>query len=264
MQAFELSVGSSPLLVSIPHGGTYIPDDVKSTMTEQALGLPDTDWHVPKLYGFVRQRDVSVLEANYSRYYIDVNRSSKGESLYPGKSETELCPSKTFGDDDIYTGGMSPTDAEVRRRSALVWRPYHEALHRELGRIKSEFGYALLWDAHSIRSRVPRFFDGQLPDFNLGTGDGSSCPPELAQQLLALVSAHAEYSAVLNGRFKGGYITRQYGAPANDFVALQLELSQITYMDEDTFDYDPGLSAAVIPIISELLDVVMAYTPANK
>lgn len=263
MQPFELSLGSIPLLVSIPHGGTCIPDVVKSTMTKSALRLPDTDWHVPKLYDFVRQLDVSVLEANYSRYYIDVNRSREGGSLYPGKSETELCPLKTFDNENIYASGNEPTDAEIEHRTALVWKPYHDSLSRELKRIKSEFGYALLWDAHSIRSRVPRFFSGQLPDFNLGTGDGSSCPAELANRLLARVSAHMDYSAVLNGRFKGGYITRQYGDPANSFIAVQLELSQLNYMDEETYMYNTDLAALIVPVIGELIDTMLAFRLAD-
>lgn len=263
MQPFELLPGSTPLLVSIPHGGTYIPDDIQSTMTKQALRLPDTDWHVPTLYAFARQLDVSVLEANYSRYYIDVNRSREGESLYPGQSETELCPLKTFHNENIYTRGDAPIETEIQYRSALVWQPYHTALSGELKRIKAEFGYALLWDAHSIRSRVPRFFSGQLPDFNLGTGDGSSCPAKLADQLLALVGTQLDYSAVLNGRFKGGYITRQYGDPANNYIAVQLELSQLTYMDEETYLYNSDLSASVISVIGKLIDTMMLFSCAS-
>jgi N-formylglutamate amidohydrolase len=233
-------------------------------MTDGALLRPDTDWHVSRLYDFVRDMEVSVLEANYSRYYIDVNRSAQDEKLYPGESETELCPRTTFDDCDIYASGRGPTGEEIHQRLDMVWQPYHEALSGELERIKSEFGYAMLWDAHSIRCQVPRFFSGQLPDFNLGTNDGRSCPAELAHQLFHLVSSHHEYNAVLDGRFKGGYITRQYGDPANCCYAVQLELSQRTYMNEETYEYRSNQAAAIIPIITEMISAMLAFAPVSK
>jgi N-formylglutamate deformylase len=146
-------------------------------------------------------------------------------------------------------------------RRSVVWEPYHAALEIELARLKSEFGYALLWDAHSIRSQVPRFFNGKLPDFNLGTAAGDSCPANLANDLMKTLSSHGRYQSILDGRFKGGFITRNYGSPLTGTVAVQLELSQVTYMNEDSFAYDKKLAAGVIKIIEMLIAQFMAYQP---
>lgn len=263
MNPFEFRAGSSPLLVSIPHAGTYIPGPVKSIMTQSALQLADTDWHVPILYEFAGTAGASILTANYSRYYVDLNRSAVGEKLYPGQSETGVWPVTTFADENIYLASKQPDLEDIEERLELVWRPYHYTLRKELERIKSRFGYALLWDAHSIRSQVPRFFEGRLPDFNLGTANGASCPSNVAAELCEVISMQGKYSSVLNGRFKGGYITRSYGDPDNDIIAVQLELSQQTYMDEDSYTFDERRSEPVMQLIRSLIDVMLSYRPGS-
>ena len=215
----------------MPHVGTEIPAEVAEQLTEDALHSVDTDWYVDQLYDFTDSLDCSVISARYSRYTIDLNRDADGAILYPGQSETELCPTYSFDSNSLYLDDVFPSDQEILRRKAAYWQPYHDTIRAELERIKSKFGYALLWDAHSIQSEVPRFFEGKLPDLNLGTGNGSSCSETTAKALLE-IGEDSPYKTVLNGRFKGGYITRHYGKPENDIHAVQMEISQINYMDE--------------------------------
>lgn len=212
----------------MPHVGLEIPDNIKSMMTDEGLTLIDTDWYIDRLYDFLIEMDVSFISAKYSRYVVDLNRGTDGISLYPGKRVTGLCPMTTFDDQQLYKNGHEP---DLEERTRKYWHPYHEKIGAELMRIKEQHGRAMLWDAHSIKSHVPGLFDGRLPDLNLGTGNGVSADHELVEKLDAIVSKSA-YSSALNGRFKGGYITRNYGDPKNNIHAVQLEISQITYMDE--------------------------------
>jgi len=252
-KSFHFSQGNGPLLISMPHIGVEIPTEIAPQLTDEALKSTDTDWYVDRLYNFTDDLDCSVIKARYSRYAIDLNRGAGGKALYPGQSETELCPTRSFDDESLYRGGAHPDQAEVDRRKTQYWQPYHDKLRNELERIKARYGYALLWDAHSIQSRVPRFFDGRLPDLNLGTGDGISCPDLAAQKLLFIAQA-SHYEAVLNGRFKGGYITRNYGDPANHIYAVQLEISQITYMDEaPTFRFQDARAEQLRPILRAMI-----------
>lgn len=236
MQARRLIQGTAPLLISIPHMGVNVPADVKKRMTREGQRLADTDWHVDRLYDFAIGMGASVLMPAYSRYVIDLNRPENDESLYPGQVKTGLCPLETFDGQKIYKDGEEPDAIEKANRIGAYWLPYHDALQAELARIKSVHGHAVLYDAHSIRSVVPRLFDGRLPDLNLGTAKGASCDEKLAQAVLAAASS-GNYSAVLNGRFVGGHITRHYGRPADNIHAIQMELAQVNYMDEETFAY---------------------------
>jgi N-formylglutamate deformylase len=258
MEPFLFSGGSGPLLVSMPHVGLHIPDDIAGCMTDLARRVSDTDWHIDRLYDFLDDLGASTIAATHSRYVVDLNRPPDGASLYPGKATTELCPTGTFDGEPLYRDGATPDDAEVSRRVARYWKPYHEQLAAELQRLKAAHGYALLWDAHSIRSVVPRLFEGRLPDLNIGTAGGASCGPGLAKQVLAAAEASQTYSAVLNGRFKGGYITRQYGRPGEDVHAIQLELSQRTYMEEPPpFAFREELAEGVRPVIKRMLETVL-------
>jgi len=259
MEHFTLQRGSAPLLVSLPHDGTAIPDEIAARMTPQARRVPDTDWHVGLLYAFARELGASVIAPRWSRYVVDLNRPPDGHALYPGRSETGLVPFNTFGSEPIYQHGAEPDAEEVAARVDTWWRPYHAALRQELQRLREAHGRVVLWDGHSIRSRVPMFFDGQLPDFNLGTGNGASCSPALQARLTEILHAHASpgsstYSHVVNGRFKGGHITRHYGKPAESIEAVQLELAQCTYMDEDSFEYRSERAIGVQRVIRALLE----------
>lgn len=251
---FTLHRGSLPLLVSIPHAGTYLPDDIASTMTPVARHVDDCDWHLERLYSFVRTLGGSVIVPSHARYVVDLNRPPDNENLYPGQDTTGLVPVDTFDKLPLYPAGGSPDAAEVARRRDLYWRPYHDALSGELARLSAEHPRVLLWEAHSIRSHVPRFFEGRLPDFNFGTANGASAAPGLAEAMVNMVGTHGAYSAVANGRFKGGYITRQYGAPQANVDAIQLELSQITYMEEvRPYHYDSRKGEAVAQLLEDLI-----------
>jgi len=197
----------------------------------------------------------SVLAATHSRYVVDLNRPPDGANLYPGQDTTGLCPLDTFAKEPVYRNAQEPGDAEMTERVETCWRPYHAKLAEELAHLKRKHGFALLWEAHAILSEVPRFFSGRLPDFNLGTADGASCGPGIGEALLKVAQRAGGYSAVLNGRFKGGYITRRYGKPNESVHALQLELASITYMDErPPYAFREELAARLRPHLRAMLE----------
>jgi N-formylglutamate deformylase len=258
---FHFRRGSRPLLISMPHAGTRLPPALAARLTAAACRVPDTDWHLERLYDFADELGASVLAATHSRYVIDLNRPPDGASLYPGRSVTGLCPIDTFDDEPLYAEtGDQPDAAEIAARRDAAWLPYHRQLASELQRIRSQHGVAALWDAHSIRSWLPRFFDGRLPDFNLGTANGASCDPSLAQSLLRIAREATGYTCVLNGRFTGGYITRHYGCPAENVFAVQLEMAQSSYMREEfPFDYRPDAAARIQPHLRRMLEAVLSF-----
>ncbi|MBP3984837.1 N-formylglutamate deformylase [Pseudoxanthomonas helianthi] len=258
MEIFELHRGSAPLLISLPHDGTHVPDDIAARLTDGARRVPDTDWHVSRLYAFARELGASILAPRHSRYVIDLNRPPDDTSLYPGQNTTGLCPVAQFTGDPVYLPEQEPSAEEVARRVEVYWRPYHAALREEIARIRAVHGRAVLWEGHSIRGKLPFLFEGRLPGFNLGTAGGTSCRPELQQRLEAVLAAQDVDDAVVNGRFKGGYITRQYHDVGNGVQAVQLELAQRNYMDEDSFEYLPERAVRVQAVIRELLLATLA------
>ncbi|WP_440533135.1 N-formylglutamate deformylase [Variovorax sp. YR566] len=262
---FRFRQGTRPLLISMPHVGTHVPPALAARLTEEARHVPDTDWHLERLYDFADELGASVLVATHSRYVIDLNRPPDGASLYPGQSVTGLCPVDTFDDTPVYANpGDLPGDAETAERRDAIWQPYHAKLAEELARIRAQHGVAALWDAHSIRSVLPRFFEGKLPDLNLGTGKGISCDPALAQTLLSIAEGATGYTGVLNGRFTGGYITRNYGNPAQNVHAVQLEMTQSSYMQEALpFDYLPEVAAGVQPHVRRMIEAVLAFAESR-
>jgi len=257
MDTFTLHRGSAPLLVSLPHDGTGLPGDIAARLTPEARRVPDTDWHVSRLYAFARELGASMIVPRYSRYVIDLNRPENDVSLYPGQNTTGLCPVVRFSGDPVYLPGQEPSEDEVRERVERYWRPYHAALREELERLRATHGRVVLWEGHSIRGEVPFLFEGRLPDLNLGTAGGSSCSPELQARLEAVLSSQSRYDWVHNGRFRGGYITRHYGDPGNGIEAVQLEISQRIYMDEDTFAYDGAKAEQAQAVIRRLLETVL-------
>ena len=262
--AFRFRQGTRALLISMPHVGTFVPPALAARFTDEARRVPDTDWHLERLYDFAAELGASVLVATHSRYVIDLNRAPDGASLYPGQSVTGLCPVDTFDDTPIYAAGDVPGEVEIAARRDAVWQPYHAKLTEALAQIKAQHGVAALWDAHSIRSVLPRFFDGKLPDLNLGTGKGISCDPALAQTLLAIAERAPGYTGVLNGRFTGGYITRHHGNPAQNVHAVQLEMTQSSYMQEALpFDYLPNVAAGVQPHVRRMIEAVLAFVEAR-
>ncbi|MBB5358561.1 N-formylglutamate deformylase [Rhodanobacter sp. ANJX3] len=259
MENFTLQRGSVPLLISLPHDGSFIPDDMAARMQPAARRSPDTDWHVGRLYEpLARQLGASVLKPKASRYVIDLNRPADGHALYPGQRETGLVSTIGFDGEAIYLDGCEPDGAEVQQRVNEFWQPYHQALSQEVARLHDRHGRVVLWEGHSIRSRVPMLFDGRLPDFNLGTAAGASCTASLQSELQQRLDAQSRFSFAVNGRFKGGYITRHYGNPVAGVQAVQLELAQVNYMDEQSFAYDTEKAARVQELIARLLEATLA------
>jgi N-formylglutamate deformylase len=262
---FKFRQGSAPLLISMPHAGTHIPPALAARMTDAALKLPDTDWHLERLYDFAVGLGASVLCATHSRYVIDLNRPRDDANLYPGQDTTGLCPVDTFHKEPVYQDGQAPGTNEIEARVIEYWQPYHDKLSAELERIRAAHGVAMLWEAHSICSVLPRFFEGRLPDFNLGTAAGASCDPALAQQLFAIADAAPGYRTALDGRFKGGYITRQYGHPGRNIHAVQLELAQCAYMDEEfPFGFDETRTARLRPVLRRLIEATLDWSRAHS
>lgn len=229
---FELIVADSPLVISVPHDGALIPGEIQAGMTDAVLCSSDRDYLIGKVFEF-ENLNYSKIQANYSRHVIDLNRPASGEALYQGQTETELCPTTTFDFKSIYHTGSEPNQVEVLRRVELYWRPYHDQLKQLIQTAKKQFGFCLLIDAHSIDDQVPRFFQGKLPDINVGTFSGHSCDAEIEQLLLDQLSKQNDFSFVFNGRFKGGFITRNYGQPERNIHAIQLEHAKGVYLNED-------------------------------
>jgi N-formylglutamate deformylase len=256
---FHLHRGSVPLLVSIPHMGTEIPGDLRSDFVERALEVEDTDWHLDRLYAFTRDLGGSVLQPTVSRYVVDLNRPPDDTPMYPGASNTELCPSRFFTGDALYREGVTLSPGQKAQRRATWWAPYHQALQEEIARLKSAHGFVLLWDAHSIRAEIPWLFEGRLPDLNIGTADGRSADPSITQAVAAAAARHPEFTHVVNGRFKGGYITRQYGRPADRVHAVQLEMCQYLYMREaPPWNYEEAQAAKVQPVVRDMVEAALA------
>jgi len=253
---FTLREGGSKLLVSIPHAGTYLPPDLAARLTQAGRAVPDTDWHVDRLYDFLSELDVTVLVATHSRIVVDLNRGPEGARLYPGQAETGLCPTESFAGIRYYAG-HPPDAADVTTRVATYWQPYHTALQAQLTRLQALHGDAVVLDGHSIHGSIPRLFDGALPDLNFGTYDDRAASPALAARIMAATAPYG-FIQVLNGRFKGGYITRHYGNPAAGVQAIQLEMAWRCYLDESRPQgYDPSRAARLIDalraVVRELL-----------
>jgi N-formylglutamate amidohydrolase len=251
--------GQSPLLISVPHDGRLLPTEIESLMSEAGKSIPDTDWHVARLYEFAKELGASTIAANYSRYVVDLNRPADDAALYEGQIATGLCPLTTFAGEEIYAGEVA-VDAESRINT--YWRPYHDKIKATLMELRATHGYALLWDAHSIASRVPTLFDGELPVLNIGTWDGRSCDANIADAVVE-VATRSPYDAVFNARFKGGYITRRYGQPDKNVHAIQLEVAQRAYMDEATTAFDADKASQLRGSLRGMLDAFTKTAAGN-
>lgn len=262
-ETYTLQRGRTPLVVSAPHCGTWIPDALAPRCTERALAVEDTDWFVDRLYGFAVELGASLIVPRASRYVIDLNRPSDNRPMYAGRNNTELCPTRHFSGEPIYRAGAAPDAAEIATRVAQYWQPYHDALAAELERLRAAHGHAVLFDAHSIKSELPWLFEGTLPHMNLGTAEGTSCAASLREALAALCAAQDAYTWVVDGRFKGGHITRHYGRPAEHLHAVQLEMAWRTYMEEaPPYRWHEARAAAVTPLLRRLVQAMIDWRPA--
>jgi N-formylglutamate deformylase len=260
--------GDAPLVVSIPHAGALIPLDIEARLVSPWLGRKDADWWLEQLYGFAADLGATVVRTAISRTVIDVNRDPSGVSLYPGQATTGLCPVDTFDGEPLYRDGEAPTSEEIAARRETYFEPYHAALRAELDRLRAAHGQVVLYDAHSIRSHAPRLFAGQLPQFNIGTNSGAACDPALTAAIEAACDASG-LGRVTNGRFKGGWITRHYGQPANGVHAVQMELACRGYMDEppeltsETWPtpFQPPRAAQLQAVLREVLGACLTVIP---
>lgn len=262
MLLWRRTPGDSPLIVNVPHAGQHVPEAILLRMQPGARTLPDTDWHVDELYRFAPSTGATLIAATHSRYVVDLNRDPSGAALYPGADNTELCPTRTFANDPIYARGEEPIAVEIAARRATFFEPYHGLVAGEIERVRERHGFAVLIDGHSIAAEVPRFFAGRLPDLNLGTSDGASCDPSLQQLAADVVARASGFTHVVDGRFKGGYITRHFGTPRAGVHALQLEMVRACYMDEvNPSAFDPSRAAALTRVLERLVIALSEWRP---
>jgi N-formylglutamate deformylase len=263
----ELERGSAPLIVSFPHTGSELPAELERRMVSPWLARKDADHWVHLLYHFAAGLGATTLRTRISRSVIDVNRDPSGASLYPGQNTTELCPLTTFDGEALYKVGERPSASEIAERRASFFEPYHGALAAEIERLRAQHSRVVLYDAHSIRSRVPRLFAGVLPVLNIGTFDGKSCDRALSDAVQASC-AHPEFDCVVNGRFKGGWTTRHYARPEHGVHTLQMELACRGYMDEPEVPnpgnwpppYDPERAAALESVLGAVLRACLDWS----
>ena len=263
MQPVRVIRGDGPVILAMPHVGTFLPRDIRARLNDRGRGLTDTDWHIDRLYAGLLP-GATVVQATFHRYLIDANRPPDGASLYPGQNTTGLVPLTDFDGQPIWDD--PPSAADIAARTRTYHSPYHAALAAEIARLQAAHGAVLLWDCHSIRSVIPFLFDGRLPDFNIGTADGASCAPELAQIVLQACKAAQGFTTVLDGRFKGGWTTRHYGRPRDGVHAIQMELAQATHLAAEAppFAYDAGRAAPLRAVLAAILARLAAVLPSLK
>ena len=259
MDPFSIKRGEGPLVLAMPHTGTFVPPEVWADLNDRGRQLADTDWHLDRLYGGLVP-DATIIGANFHRYVIDANRDPSGASLYPGQNTTGLCPLTDFEGRPIYREGREPDEDEVARRLGLYHAPYHAALASELERVRQAHGIVVLYDCHSIRSRIAFLFDGQLPDLNIGTNNGVTCALAMEQAVARICSEAPGFTSVLNGRFRGGWTTRHYGRPEHGMHAIQMELAQHTHLKDEAapFAYDARRADRLRPHLKAALEALIA------
>jgi N-formylglutamate deformylase len=268
----QVTEGAAPLLLSMPHSGTEIPQAVAAGLRDPFLATCDTDWWLDRLYDFGATLGATVVRTTLSRTVVDPNRDPSGQSLYPGQATTGLCPVTTFDAVALYRSGQEPDAAAIAQRTRDYFAPYHATLTAQLKRLRQQHPHVVLYDCHSIRSRVPRLFAGLLPQFNLGTHSGASCDPRL-RAAVAQACADSGDSHAVDGRFKGGYITRHYGRPAAGIHALQMELACRGYLLEPDAEltagnwpapYDPARAGVLQRTLRQVLAICLDFAQVQS
>ena len=259
MEMVELNRGSSPVILGLPHTGTFVPDDIRARLNDTGRRLTDTDWHVHELYRGILP-EATTVRATFHRYCLDANRDPSGVSLYPGQNTTGLIPLTDFDNNPLWIEGKEPDGTETVERVLRFHAPYHRVLQAEIERVRARNGIAILYDCHSIRSVCPFLFDGKLPDFNIGTDNGKTCNPLIEQEVGAICAAAEGYASVVNGRFRGGWTTRHYGRPEDGVHAIQMELTQATHLKSETlpFDYDVEKAERLRKVLRQILERIEA------
>jgi len=268
----QIHHGDRPLIVSFPHTGTDIPAEIEEHLVSPWLARKDADWWVHLLYDLAPKLGASTVRTTLSRTVIDVNRDPSGASLYPGQATTDLCPVTTFDGEPLYKSGREPDESEIARRRERFFAPYHTALAAEVERVRAKLGVVVLYDAHSILSHVPRLFDGQLPNFNIGTNNGATCNVALTRRVEAICD-DPRFTRVTNGRFRGGWTTRHYGQPMRGVHAIQMELACRTYMDEPNAplssenwppSYDISRAASAREVLGKVLSACIEFAASLR
>jgi len=257
MTPVRVREGSSPVILGMPHGGTWLPDPIAARLNPRGAGLSDTDWHIARLYDGLLE-GATVVEATYHRYVIDANRDPEGASLYPGQNTTGLCPETDFDGADIWQAGQAPSADEVAERRDAYHRPYHAAIEDQIARVKATHGAAILYDCHSIRSTIPFLFDGLLPVFSIGTNSGATCASAIEEATVGACRAARGFDTFVNGRFKGGWTTRHYGRPEIGVHAIQMELAQRAYLTAEAapWSYSPTTAAPLRAVLAHILNSI--------
>ena len=253
MKVVSVVEGSKPLIIAQPHGGTWIAPDIYQRLNEKGQAIADTDWHINRLYDGLID-DITVVQSHIHRYVIDANRGPDDESLYPGQNTTGLCPLTDFNGSPIYLPGEQPDSNEIEQRRLHYHKPYHDALSSQIDRLRQIHESVIVYDCHSIRSQIPFLFDGVLPDFNIGTYNGRSCNSKIEKIVYEICTSNEAYTTIVNGRFKGGWTTRHYGNSKSNVQAIQMELTQSTYMQEDPpWSYDANKSSQIRKSLGAIL-----------
>lgn len=264
MSVVEIQRGASPMILAFPHTGVEAPAAIRERLNDNGRLLADTDWRLHTLYAGLLP-GATTVRATFHRYVIDANRDPAGISLYPGQNTTGLIPETDFDGAPIWRNGQQPTSADIAARLDAFHIPYHAALAAEIGRVKSLHGIAVLYDCHSIRSRIPFLFDGTLPDFNVGTDNGQTCSPAIESAVVDAARSASGFTSILNGRFKGGWTTRHYGQPEHGTHAVQMELAQSTYLGAEAppFAYDADKARTIRAHLQTILEQIehIATTP---
>ncbi len=266
MSWLDVRRGDMPMIVAFPHTGSDIPEELERQFASGWLARKDADWWVNQLYDFAAGLGATTIRTSMSRSVIDVNRDPSGASLYPGQATTGLCPTTTFDGEALYLGS-APTADEIIWRREQFFDPYHAAIAAEIDRLRQRHGRVVVYDAHSIRSSVPRLFDGVLPHFNIGTNGGVSCDPTLTTAVMAVCAASG-FDHVLDGRFRGGWTTRHHGRPSEGVHAIQMELAIRGYMDEPDIPdpvnwpspFDRSRAAEIVPTLTDIVKACIAFT----
>ena len=263
-RAYTLHQGVAPLLVSVPHAGRELPPALLSRLVPRAHEVEDTDWHVDRIYKFVQDLGASFLVPRFSRYLVDLNRPPENIPMYPGANNTGICPTTFFDGTPLYRAGQMPTDHDVNERIRDYWKPYHDAITAEMVRLHSHHGYVVLWDGHSICSEVPWLFEGRLPDLNLGTVDATSCSPSLRSLCAEVLAGQRQLSSAIDGRFKGGHITRFYGRPEQGWHAIQMEMTWSSYLDESRPQHwNPARAEPTRSVLQTLIENILDWHPPS-
>ena len=262
IDTYTLHRGTSPLLISFPHVGTEIPGDQQVRYTQRALASEDTDWFLDRVYSFAAGLGATLIVPRFSRYLIDLNRSSDNAPMYPGQNNTELVPTRHFSGDELYRANLAPDDIEIERRILHYWHPYHDALRTELAQIRRAHGHAVLFDAHSIKSELPWLFDGRLPHMSIGTASGGSCAASLRDAVTRVFAAQSDFSHVVDARFKGGHITRHFGQPNDGVHAVQLEMCWRAYMNEEPpYEWNEARAGVATPLLVRFVETLIRWVP---